>query len=279
MENRHKTGLGILAVVIVIAAIWIFTSITYATEGTRVVAVKWGRLENVIAPDDGFEFLLTPGWDTYEINIKSFTQTAAARVTSKDNAAIQVDVSVTGATNGSKETIAEYVRAFGFVEADRHKRRDQILAGIIQTEARNAFAEYGAYEIYANQEAIQKRLFESIKVLAEPQLMIRVDSVQLGNPDFLDDRIEQAAASVVANQKEKEAALALLDAAKINNERKVLDAATYANPQAFSVKKMEMQLEQVRLLSDGIAKHQGPLYLDMGGGSGGLQLNAQVAKE
>ena len=279
MENRHKTGLGILAVVIVIAAIWVFTSITYATEGTRVVAVKWGRLENVIAPDDGFEFLLTPGWDTYEINIKSFTQTAAARVTSKDNAAIQVDVSVTGATNGNKETIAEYVRAFGFVEADRHKRRDQILAGIIQTEARNAFAEYGAYEIYANQEAIQKRLFESIKVLAEPQLMIRVDSVQLGNPDFLDDRIEQAAASVVANQKEKEAALALLDAAKINNERKVLDAATYANPQAFSVKKMEMQLEQVRLLSDGIAKHQGPLYLDMGGGSGGLQLNAQVAKE
>lgn len=255
--------LGVGALIIVI---WCLTGITYATEGTRVAALKWGRIQKIIAPDDGFVLLLSPGWDTYEINIKSFTDKATAKVTSKDNAALQVEVAVTGATDGSAEAVAQYLRAFGTSEEERHKRRDEILAGIIQTEARNAFVEYTAYDIYANQESIQRKLYDAIRAQVEKQLFVRVDSVQLGNPDFLDDRIEQAASAVVANQKAKEASQAAYEASKIDNERKMLDAQTYANPAAFTIKKMELQLEVERARADGIKGHQGALYLNYGGG-------------
>ncbi len=256
---------GALAIIVLI---WCLSGVTYATEGTRVAALKWGRIQRIIAPEDGFVLLLSPGWDTYEINIKSFTDKATAKVTSKDNAALQVEVAVTGATDGSADAVAQYLRAFGTSEEERHKRRDEILAGIIQTEARNAFVEYTAYDIYANQEAIQHKLYDVIRAQLERQLFVRVDSVQLGNPDFLDDRIEQAASAVVANQKAKEASQAAYEASKIDNERKLLDAQTYANPAAFTIKKLELQLDIERARADGIKGHQGPLYLNYG--SGGL---------
>ena len=266
----------VVAVFAVIVLIRVLSSVTYATEGTRIMVTKWGRVDRVLAPDDGWQFLMAPGYDVFEINIKSFTQAAEAKVTSKDNAGLQVSVAVTGATSADKSDIAEYFRSFGSSEDERHKRREVILGGIIQTEARNAFAEYGAYEIYANQEAIQKKLFEAISRQAGQQLKVRVESVQLGNPDFLDDRIEQAASSVVANQKAKEASQAAYEAAKIDNERKLLEAQTYANPAAFTIKKMELELERMRMLADGIKGHQGALYLNLGGAGGGLQLQTMV---
>ena len=270
MNTRKIAGAVVVVIVLAIVAVYCASGITYATEGTRIAALKWGKIERVISPEDGFVFLLSPGWDTYEINVKSFTGKATAKVTSKDNAALQVEVAVTGATDGTSEGLASYLRAFGMSEEDRHKRRDEILGGIIQTEARNGFAEYGAYDIYANQEAIQKKLYDSIKAQVERQLYVRVDSVQLGNPDFLDDRIEQAASAVVANQKAKEASQAAYEAAKIDNERKLLEAQTYANPAAFTIKKMELQLEIERARAEGIRGHQGSLYLNYGSGSGPL---------
>ena len=259
-------GAGAAGVLILVIVIWCFSGLIYATEGERVVALKWGKIQQVIAPDDGWVFLLSPGWDTYTINIKSFTSKATAKVTSKDNAAVQVEVAVTGATDGGPESLKEYVRAFGIDEEGRHRRRDEILAGIIQTEARNAFVEYTAYDIYANQEAIQKKLYEAVRAQAEKQLFVRMDSVQIGNPDFLDDRIEQAASAVVANQKAKEASQAAYEASKIDNERKILEAQTYANPAAFTIKKLELQLEIERARSEGIKGHQGTLYLNYGSG-------------
>jgi regulator of protease activity HflC (stomatin/prohibitin superfamily) len=259
-----------IGAMLIIIGIWCASGVTYATEGTRIAALKWGKIERIISPDDGFVLLLSPGWDKYEINVKSFTGKATAKVTSKDNAALQVEVAVTGATDGSSEAVASYLRAFGMSEEERHKRRDEILGGIIQTEARNAFSEYAAYDIYANQEAIQKKLYDSVKSQVEKQLFVRVDSVQLGNPDFLDDRIEQAASAVVANQKAKEASQAAYEAAKIDNERKLLEAQTYANPAAFTIKKMELQLEIERARAEGIRGHQGALYLNYGNGSGPL---------
>ncbi len=274
MSKGKITGGILICVMLVIIGIWCATGVTYATEGTRIAALKWGKIERIISPEDGFVFLLSPGWDTYEINVKSFTGKATAKVTSKDNAALQVEVAVTGATDGSSEAVASYLRAFGMGEDDRHKRRDEILGGIIQTEARNGFSEYGAYDIYANQEAIQKKLYDSIKAQVERQLFVRVDSVQLGNPDFLDDRIEQAASAVVANQKAKEASQAAYEAAKIDNEKKLLEAQTYANPAAFTIKKMELQLEIERARADGIKGHQGTLYLNYGSGSAPLITSA-----
>ena len=107
---------GSAGVLVLVLIIWCFSGLTYATEGERVVALKWGKIQQVIAPDDGWVFLLSPGWDTYKINIKSFTSKATAKVTSKDNAAVQVEVAVTGATDSGQEALKEYVRTFGIDE-------------------------------------------------------------------------------------------------------------------------------------------------------------------
>ena len=190
--------LGVVALVLLVGAAVTFANINYTQEGTVKVVTNFGRIERVYRPDDGWFTTLAPGRKSYEVNIKSFTEAAPVRVTSRDNAALQVEISVTAYTEPLH--VEDYVRKYGFDEGQRHTRRNEILHGLIQTEARNAFSEYGAYEIYANQESIQKRILESLKPQLANQLQLTTESVQIGNPDFLDDRLE-AAASGVAGEK------------------------------------------------------------------------------
>ena len=258
--------LGVVALVVVIGAALTFANINYTQEGTVKVVTTFGRIERVYRPDDGWFTTLAPGRKSYEVNIKSFTEAAPVRVTSKDNAALQVEISVTAYTDPLH--VEDYVRKYGFDEGQRHTRRNEILHGLIQTEARNAFSEYGAYEIYANQENIQKRILEALKPLLALQLQLTTESVQIGNPDFLDDRIEAAASGVVANEKQKQAEEARLEAAKIAAQTKQIEAATFANPALLEIKKLELQLEIERARAEGIRSHQGPLTIMYGAGAG-----------
>ncbi|HEX8116563.1 MAG TPA: SPFH domain-containing protein [Pyrinomonadaceae bacterium] len=267
--------LGVLALLVLFGGAAAYANINYTQEGTVKVVTDFGRIERVYRPEDGWFTTLAPGRQAYEVNIKSFTETAPVRVTSKDNAALQVEISVTAFTD--PQHVEEYVRKYGFDEAQRHTRRNQILHGLIQTEARNAFAEYGAYEIYANQESIQKRILESLRPQLAAQLQLITESVQIGNPDFLDDRIEQAASGVVANEKQKQAEEARLEAAKIAAQTKQIEALTYANPALLDIKKLELQLEIERARSEGIKSHQGPLTI-MYGGSPGVQVQVPAGR-
>ena len=99
-----------------------------------------------------------------------------------------------------------------------------------------------------------------------------MESVQIGNPDFLDDRIEQAASAVVANEKQKQAEEARLAAAEVGAKTKQIEATTYANPALLEIKKLELQLEIERARADGIKGHQGPLTVVFGQTGTGLQL-------
>ena len=259
-------GLALLALLVLIGVGIAYANINYTQEGTVKVVTYFGRIERVYSPEDGWFTTLAPGRDAYEVNIKSFTEAAPVRVTSKDNAALQVEISVTAFTD--PQHVGDYVRKYGFDEAQRHTRRNEILHGLIQTEARNAFSEYGAYEIYANQESIQKRILETLRPQLASQLQLITESVQIGNPDFLDDRIEAAASGVVANEKQKQAEEARLEAAKIAAQTKQIEALTYANPALLDIKRLEMQLEIERARADGIRNHQGPLTIMYGGGAG-----------
>lgn len=268
--------LGVVALALLIGAAVTFANINYTQEGTVKVVTYFGRIERVYRPDDGWFTTLAPGRNAYEVNIKSFTETAPVRVTSRDNAALQVEIAVTAFTDSGK--VDEYVRKYGFDEGQRHTRRNQILHGLIQTEARNAFAEYGAYEIYANQENIQRRILESLKPQLASQLQLITESVQIGNPDFLDDRIEAAASGVVANEKQKQAEEARLEAAKIAAQTKQIEAQTYANPALLDIKKLELQLEIERARAEGIRSHQGPLTIMYGGGTPGVQVQVPAGR-
>lgn len=266
---------ALVAVLALIAAAVVYANINYTQEGTVKVVTYFGRIEKVYTPDDGWFTTLAPGREAYEVNIKSFTEKTPVRVTSKDNAALQVEIAVTAYTD--PRHVEEYVRKYGFDERTRHDRRNEILHGLIQTEARNAFAEYPAYEIYANQEFIQKRIIETLRPQLQGQLLQSLESVQIGNPDFLDDRIEQAASGVVANEKQKQAEEARLEAAKIAAQTKQIEAATFANPALLEIKKLELQLEIERARAEGIKNHQGALTIMYGAGQG-VQLQVPAGR-
>lgn len=255
-------GLILIAFTLTIVVAVIYSNIKYAQEGTVQVVTKWGAIERIYVPADGWFTTIAPGKKSYEVNVKSFTESAPVRVTSKDNAALQVEISVTAYTDPNR--VAEYVRKYGFSEEERHRRRTEILKGIVQTEARNSFADYGAYEIYANQEQIQKRILESLRPQIGNQLLLVTESVQIGNPDFLDDRVEAAASGVVANEKQKQAEEARLEAAKVAAQTKQIEAQTFANPALLEIKKLELQLEIERARAEGIKNHQGPLTIMYG---------------
>ncbi len=257
-------------IVILLTGGLMVSNIEYAQEGTVHVFTQWGSIKRVYTSSDGWFTTMLPGQRAYEVNIRSFTETTTPRVTSKDNAALQVPVSVTAATDPTK--VMEYIRKFGFNEADRHTRRNEILHGIVQTEARNAFSTYNAYDIYANQEAIQKRIVETLRPVLATQLLLTMESVQIGNPEFLDNRIEQAASAVVANEKQKQAEEARLQAAEVSAKTKQIEALTYANPALLEIKKLELALEIEKARAEGIKGHNGPLTLVIGESKSGIQL-------
>ncbi len=262
---RKYLILGVICLIFLIVLIsGVRGNVHYAEEGTVKVLTQWGAIRRVYTPSDGWFLTMLPGQNSYDVNLRSFTHTATPRVTSKDNAALQVPISVTAATDSGKVT--EYIRKFGFSQDERYKRRDEILAGLVQTEARNAFSEYNAYEIYANQESIQKRIVDSLKPLLAAQLYLVMESVQIGNPDFLDDRIEQAASAVVANEKQKQAEEARLAAAEVSAKTKQIEAQTYSNPALFELRKLELLFEIEKVRAGGISGHQGPLTIVYGSG-------------
>jgi hypothetical protein len=252
----------ILILVLVVLAFLFLRNVDYAEEGTVKILTQWGSIRKVYRPADGWFLTMLPGQRSYDVNLRSFTETATPRVTSKDNAALQVPISVTAATTLS--SVEEYIRKFGFDAEDRHKRRNEILIGLVQTEARNAFAEYDAYEIYANQENIQKRIVEALRPQLANQLFLDMESIQIGNPDFLDDRIEQAASAVVANEKQKQAEEARLSAAEVAAKTKQIEAQTYSSPALLEIKRLELLLEIERARAEGIKGHQGPLTVVFG---------------
>ncbi len=260
MAARRFTVIGILGLLFgVVVLIFVYSNLQYTQEGTVKIVTRFGSIQRLYKPADGWFTTLSPGWEAYEVNIRSFTETTTPRVTSKDNAALEVPISVTAATNA--DDVPEYIRKFGFNQEERHNRRNEILHGLVQTEARNAFAEYGAYEIYANQEAIQRRIVDSLRPVLGSQLYLVLESVQIGNPDFLDDRIEQAASAVVANEKQKQAEEARLAAAEVAAKTKQIEAATFSNPALLEIKRLELLLEIERARSEGIRGHQGALTI------------------
>jgi len=216
-----------------------------AQEGTVQVRTINDRIDLIIRPDSGGVYSWNVWWDQYyPVSLQAKTTEIDVTASSKDNAALTLKVSVTYHTATSNEAIESYVRKFGLSADERETRLSQILKGQVNTETKNAVAEFDAYGILANQEAIQNKIREKLLPIFTNQMYLELESVQiLGRPDFLDDRIEQAASQVVANQKLKEAAQAGLEAARVNAQQKQVEAQTFANPALLEIRKLELQKE------------------------------------
>jgi hypothetical protein len=279
-QKRPFMRFAISAAIVVIALILGVTAITsfeQANEGVYRVQVVRGQINKIIKPQDGWVSTLTTFGDKYyDFNIRTFTFPVKVNASTKDNAAVTVEITVTALPPNDDESIKAYVRKFGLDEEERQTRMTQILTGQANTETKNAVASYEAYGLLASQEAIQKRLIDSLTPILKQQLLLTLESIQIiGRPDFLDDRIEQAASAVVANQKAKEAAEADLARAKVEAEKKQVEASTLANPQTFAIRQLELQLEIERARAEGIKGHQGPLTIVNGAANPQIQLRGQ----
>jgi hypothetical protein len=195
---RYLKFLCLLLIVLQVAC-------TNATEGAVQVQVVRGQISRIIKPADGWVGTLTTvGDEYYDIDLRSFTENVEVGASTKDNAALKIQIAVTGHVLPDDQSVMAYVRKFGLGQDERHQRHNAILVGHVNTETKNAVAGFDAYSLLANQEAIQKNITSSLTPIFRQQLYIELESVQIiGRPDFVDDRIEQAASAVVANQKAK----------------------------------------------------------------------------
>jgi hypothetical protein len=274
MRFAVSAAIVVIALMLGVSALFSFEQ---ANEGVYRVQVVRGQINKIIKPQDGWVSTLTTFGDHYyDFNIRTFTFPVKVNASTKDNAAVTVEISLTALPPNDDESIKAYVRKFGLEEEERQTRMTQILAGQANTETKNAVASYEAYGLLASQEAIQKRLIDSLTPILKQQLLLTLESIQIiGRPDFLDDRIEQAASAVVANQKAKEAAEADLARAKVEAEKKQVEASTLANPQTFAIRQLELQLEIERARAEGIKGHQGPLTIVNGAANPQIQLRGQ----
>ncbi len=274
--KRFAVGVTVIGIAVALGLAALF-SYEQANEGVYKVQVVRGQINKIIKPQDGWVSTLTTYGDKYyDFNIRTYTFPVKVNASTKDNAAVTVEITLTVLPPNDDESIKAYVRKFGLDEEERSTRMTQILAGQANTETKNAVASYEAYGLLASQEAIQKRLIDSLTPILKQQLMLTLESIQIiGRPDFLDDRIEQAASAVVANQKAKEAAEADLARAKVEAEKKQVEASTLANPQTFAIRQLELQLEIERARSEGIKGHQGPLTIVNGVANPQIQLRGQ----
>ena len=102
----------------------------------RVQIVR-GQINRVIKPQDGWVSTLTTFGDHYyDFNIRTYTHSVKVNASTKDNAAVAVEISLTVLPPNDDESIKAYIRKFGLEEEERKTRMTQILKA--NTETKNA---------------------------------------------------------------------------------------------------------------------------------------------
>lgn len=275
----HVSSRAFLTLVVVSMAL-LFAGCTRADVGTVLIETTSTGISKVIRPSNGYVGVGGPSTDHHEFDTKIFTFQPEILASTKDNAAVKVTIQARIVPPQTDEDIIAYANKFGVKPEDRAPRVGEFLTGVMNTETKNAVAEYEAYGLLANQEAIQKRLFEILKTKLKSQGWLALESIEIiGRPDFVDDRIENAASAVVANQKAKEAAQAELEKAKVEAETNEVKARAFANPAMLELEKYRIanqaQVEIEKARAEGMARHNGALTVVNGSNPTQLQLGKQ----
>lgn len=248
----------------------------HAQQGQVLLETKWNKPIKVHRATDSDTFVtaFSPGNSYDEIDVRQFTIQSTSRVFTKNNAALNVNVAVTAHINDNDDDIVNYVANYGKDEAERHKRREQIIDGWVLTAAKEAFAKFDAYDVFGKQAEIQADLVGVLTPQLEKQMKIAVDSIQLGDIKFEDGRIEQQAAAEIAATKQKQIADAYYNAQLVDNKTKELQSQVFKDPNMLKIRELELQLQIEQARADGIKGHNGPLTI-INGSSPALQFQVK----
>lgn len=260
---RHLFILVLVFSTIFTAGCWVT-----AEQGTVQYQTIWDVPATIIRPESGGIWTIAVfGGAYYPVSLKSMTtDTITVQAQSKDNARLTLPIQITYHLKNDDTAIREHLGQYGLDEKAREASFIKVLIGHVNTETRNAVADYDAYSLMANQGAIQQTIFTRLKVIMEQQLRQELESVQLlGAPDFENNDIETAASRVVANQKLKQAADAAQEAAKVETETKKIQAQNFENPKIYALEMQKLEVNKAEAWS----KHQGTLIF---GGNQGVQV-------
>lgn len=217
----------LLLIVIILGA----KSVTTVESGTHAVLRRWGKAEQVLEPGLHFYNPISTTLQVYDTRIRTHTEHVS--VTSVDNVRFTADVTVAYAPDPKK-----------LVDLDSRLGREYLarLTPIIQTASRDVFSDIKIYDVVAQ----VGRVTQELKATLDPQFAahnVLLESVQISNVD-LPDNVEIQAAEVAAAAKAKEAAEFRLQAAKIEQETRALEARTAAqNPELIRLRHLEIMRE------------------------------------
>jgi hypothetical protein len=261
----------LMLLVIIVTSIFSAACWETAQTGTVKVQTIWDKPTKIIRGGETVSSWNT-WWDAYYIiDARIETEELEVSASTKDNAALNMKIAVSYTVDtDTDDNVFSYINAFGLDEKTRNERKDKILKGQVSTEAKNAISEFDAYSLLANQEQVQKQVFERLKPLFAVN-KLKIDSVQItSRPDFVDDKIESAASAVVANLKLKDAAQAEQEAVKINTETQKIKAQQFADPKMYALEIKKLEVEAAKAW----AGHQGSLVFN-GSNSSGLMLDVK----
>jgi SPFH domain / Band 7 family. len=238
----------------------------YAQEGSVSVETYKGQIVGVHYPGDSYQTWYKPYAAAMDVDISPWNDDIVVHVGTSDNAGLKLTIKVIGRVKIDKENVRNYLSSFGLDTEKRHEKRKNILSGAVQTITRDAVAVHTAYNLYKEQQNIQKAIEETLRPVVENQIFSELVSVQIvDRPDFDNDDIEMAASKVVAAQKEKEAQEQYKQAAQIELEKnEIVNRIYQSSPQAFELKKLEWQ----KYIAEAWAQNHAPIVF----GSGNLQV-------
>ncbi len=238
----------------------------YAQEGSVSIETYKGQVVGVHYPGDSYQTWYKPYAASMDVDISPWNDDIVVHVGTSDNAGLKLTIKVIGKVKIDKENIRSYLSSFGLDADKRHEKRKNILSGAVQTITRDAVAVHTAYNLYKEQQNIQKAIEETLRPVVENQIFSELVSVQIvDRPDFDNDDIEMAASKVVAAQKEKEAQEQYKQAAQIELEKnEIVNRIYQSSPQAFELKKLEWQ----KYIAEAWAQNHAPIVF----GSGNLQV-------
>jgi hypothetical protein len=207
-----------------------------AEQGQVLVKTKWGKAVEVHQPGSWIT-TWAPGESSVTVDTKPWTNDVGVHTSTSDNARLKITVKVNAELNRSSD-----------------------IDGQVQTVARDAIKLHAAYDIYKQQDTVQKAMEERLKPFFEKEMFSTLVSVQIvGSPDFDNDAIETAASNVVAAQKQKEAEQQYKEAAEIKLQKEQIENQIYTqSPQAFVIRKMYIE----RDIAAAWASHQGTLVIN-----------------
>jgi regulator of protease activity HflC (stomatin/prohibitin superfamily) len=252
----------VVTLLIVVAVIG-FNSVTTVESGTHAVLRRWGKAEQILDPGLHFFNPVSTGLELYDTRIRTHQEHVS--VTSVDNVRFTADVTVAYALDPKK-----------LIDLDARLGKEYLnrLTPIIQTASRDVFSDIKIYDVVGQ----VGRVTQDLKGTLDPQFAahnVLLESVQISNID-LPDNVEIQAAEVAAAAKAKEAAEFRLQAAKIEQETRALEARTAAqNPELIRLRQLEI-MREVELSRNDAIKNTKVQTLIIGAPPAGVQTMVPV---